>query len=100
MLVKFTSYPSDPRICEITTLRMYCTGCKRGKQNALFISRKTISKGIMVAMHRSGENVDLFRPHNTSAAATSKVSVFLFPMIRFCQYLGGVQPPHLLSLTT
>ena len=23
----------------------------------------------------------------------------LFPMIRFCQYLGGVQPPHLLGLT-
>ena len=54
MLVKITSYPSDPRICEITTLRMYCTGCKRGNKKALFISRKTISKEIMVVMHRSG----------------------------------------------
>ena len=54
MLVKFTSYPSDPRICEITTLRMYCTGCKRGNKKALFISRNTISRGIMVVMHRSG----------------------------------------------
>jgi len=39
MLVKFTSYPSDPRICVITTLRMYlaCTRYKRGDNKALFI---------------------------------------------------------------
>ena len=40
MLVKFTSYPSDLRICVITTVRMYlaCTRCKRGNNKALFIS--------------------------------------------------------------
>ena len=40
MLVKFTSYPFDIRICVITTLRMYlaCTRCKHGDNKALFIS--------------------------------------------------------------
>ena len=40
MLVKFTSYPFDLRICVITTLRMYpaCTICKPDDNKALFIS--------------------------------------------------------------
>ena len=40
MLVKFTSYPSNLRICVITTLIMYlaCTKCKNGDNKALFIS--------------------------------------------------------------
>ena len=40
MVVKFTLYSSDPRICVITTLRIYvaCTRCKRGVNKALFIS--------------------------------------------------------------
>ena len=39
MLAKFTSYPSDPGICVITTLRMYlsCSRYKRGDNKALFI---------------------------------------------------------------
>ena len=39
MLVKFTSYPSDPHICVITTLRMYLahTRYKCGDNKALFI---------------------------------------------------------------
>ena len=37
MLVKFTSYPSDPRICVITALMMYlaCTRYKCGDNKAL-----------------------------------------------------------------
>ena len=40
MLVKFTSHPSDLRLCVITTLIMYlaCTKCKHGDNKALFIS--------------------------------------------------------------
>ena len=40
MLVKFASYPSDLRICTITTLIMYLayTKYKHGDNKALFIS--------------------------------------------------------------
>ena len=40
MLVQRPSYPSDPRICVIITLRMHlaCTRFKRGDNEALFIS--------------------------------------------------------------
>ena len=40
MLVKFTSYPFDLRICVITTLIIYlaCLKCKHGDNKALLIS--------------------------------------------------------------
>ena len=40
MVVKFTSYPSDPRICLVTTPQMYlaCTKGKRRNYKQLFIS--------------------------------------------------------------
>ena len=87
MPVKFTSYPSDPHICVITTLRIYlaCTRYKRGDNKELFIdhkpvSRRIISKGIMVVLHRSGIKVELFRPHSISAVATSKASEYSLPL--------------------
>ena len=76
MLVQFTSYPSDSRIFVITTPRMEdCTRFKRGNNKALLNS----SKGIMVVMHRSGINVELFQPHSITAAATSKANVYTVP---------------------
>ena len=53
MLVKFASYPSDLRICVITTLIMYlaCTKCKHGGNKTLLISslsqflEKQLAKG-------------------------------------------------------
>ena len=44
------------------------------------VSRRTISKGIMAVMHGSRINVELFRPHSTSAVATSKASVHSLPL--------------------
>lgn len=44
------------------------------------VSRRTISKGIMAVMHGSRINVVLFRPHSTSAVATSKASVHSLPL--------------------
>ena len=40
MVVQFTSYPADPRICVVTTLKMHLasTRCKRGDYKQLFIS--------------------------------------------------------------
>ena len=42
MLVKFASYPSDLRICVITTLIMYLayTKCKHGDNKALLYTLK------------------------------------------------------------
>ena len=34
----------------------------------------------MAVMHRSGINVELFRPHSSSAVATSKASVYSLPL--------------------
>lgn len=55
MVVQFTSYPADPRICVLTTFKVYLarTRCKRGDYKQLFIiylkpfkpvSRSTISR--------------------------------------------------------
>lgn len=91
LVIKFTSYPADPRICVVTTLRTYlaCTKSKRGDTKQLFISylkpfkpvsRNTISRWIKVAMRKSGINVEMFRPHSTRAAATSKANASLVPL--------------------
>ena len=34
----------------------------------------------MALMHRSGIDVELFRPHNTNAVAASKASVYYLPL--------------------
>ena len=89
MPVKFISYPSDPRICVVSALRMYlaCTRYKRGDNKAFScsliikpVSRRTISKRIMVVLHRSGINFELFCPQYTSAVATSKASEYSVPL--------------------
>ena len=91
LVIKFTSYPADPRICVVTTLKAYlaCTQSKRGDYKQLFISylkpfkpvsRSTISRWIKVVMRKSGINVEMFRPHSTRAAATSKASASLVPL--------------------
>ena len=91
LIIKFTSYPADPRICVVTNLKAYlaCTQSKRGDYKQLFISylkpfkpvsRSTISRWIKVVMRKSGINVEMFRPHSTRAAATSKASASLVPL--------------------
>ena len=44
------------------------------------VSRRTITKGIMAVMHRSRITVVLFRPHSTTAVATSKATVHSLPL--------------------
>lgn len=91
MVVQFTSYPADPGICVVTTLKMYLarTRCKRGDYKQLFISylkpfkpvsRRTIRRWIKAVMSSSGINVEVFRPHSTRAAATSKASASFVPL--------------------
>ena len=86
MLVQVISYPSDPRICVITAPVVTYLACKDANVVTIRhwiigpVSRKPISKGIMAVMHRSGINVVLLSPHNTSAVATSKASVYSLPL--------------------
>ena len=99
MVVQFTSYPADPRICVVTTLKMYLarTRCKRGDYKQLFISylkpfkpvsRRTISRWIKVVMCSSGINVEVFRPHSTRAAGTSKASASFVPLDQILSTAG------------
>ena len=99
MVVQFTSYPADPRICVVTTLKMYLarTRCKRGDYKQLFIgflkpfkpvSRSTISRGIKVVMCISGINVEVLRPLSTRAAATSKASSSFVPLDQISSTAG------------
>lgn len=81
--VELSSYTADPDICVVTTLNMYLdhTSLLRGSNKQLFISylkpynavsRSTISRWIKIVMINSGINVQMFKPHSTRAAATSK----------------------------
>jgi len=99
MVVKFTSYPADPRICVVTTLQMYlaCTKDKRHGCKQLFISylkpfkpvsRSTISRWIKIVMRNSGINVEVFKPHSTRAAATSKASASFVPLDQILSTAG------------
>lgn len=99
MVVQFTSYPADPHICVVTTLKMYlaCLRCKRGDYKQLFISylkpfkpfsRSTISRWIKVVMCSSGINVEVLRQHGTRAAATSKESASLVPLDQILSTAG------------
>ena len=91
LVIKFTSYPADPCICVVTAVKAYlaCTQSKQGDSKQLFISylkpfkpvsRSTISRCIKVVMHKSEINVELFPPHSTRAAATSKANASLVPL--------------------
>ena len=99
MVVKFTSYPADPRICVVTTLQMYLA-CIKGKccdyrqllisylKPFKLVSRSTISRWIKVVMHRAGINVEVFKPHSTRAAATSKASASFVPLHQILSTAG------------
>ena len=99
VVVKFTSYPTDSRICVVTTLRNYLarTSIQRAEHKQLFISylklfkpvsRSTISRWIKVVMSKSGINVDLFKPHSTRAASTSKASKSSVPLEQILSTAG------------
>ena len=76
-------FPSHSSLCVVSTLDEYIkrTAPIRGNENQLFIStikphnkvaKATISRWIKVVMKAAGINTDIFKPHSTRAASTSK----------------------------
>ena len=84
--IQFTSYPADPTLCVVITLREYLARIEdlRGHCKQLFISclkpfhpvsRGTISRWVKDVTKAAGFNVAKFKPHSTRAAFTSKASL-------------------------
>lgn len=76
-------FPSHSSLCVASTLDEYIkrTAPMRGDENQLFIStikphnkvsKATISRWIKTVMKAAGINTDIFKPHSTRAASTSK----------------------------
>ena len=97
--VKFTSYPADPALCVVTTLKEYVARTKdlRGHCKQLFISylkpfypvsRSTVSRWVKEVMKAAGINVAKFKPHSTRAASTSKASLCSVPLDQIMSAAG------------
>ena len=82
--IEFAAYPEDKAICIVTTLKEYIkrTEKLRGQEKALFISfskpynvvsKSTISRWVKTTLQNAGIDMNIFTPHSTRAAATSKV---------------------------
>lgn len=82
--IEFAAYPEDRAICIVTTLDEYIKRTKalRDQQKTLFISfskphhvvsKSTISRWIKTTLKEAGIDMNIFTPHSTRAAATSKV---------------------------
>ena len=82
-VVKFIPYPDNPNIYVVTILKAYLdpTSSLHGGTQQLSISFSklfkpvswdTISRWVKTVMQKSEIAVNLFKPHSTRAAATSK----------------------------
>ena len=85
---KFLSHSS---LCVASTLDEYIkrTAPIRGDENQLFIStikphnkvtKATISRWIKTVMKAAGINTDIFKPHSTRSASTSKAQICDVPI--------------------
>ena len=97
--VELSSYTADLDICVVTTLNTYLDHISllRGSNKQLFISylkpynavsRSTISRWIKIVMINSGINVQMFKPHSTRAAATSKAYTNSVPLEQILSTAG------------
>ena len=86
LAVEFVAYPDNSNICVVTTVKTYLdrTSALRGGAQQLFVSyskpfkpvsRETISRWVKTVMEKSGIDVNLFKPHSTRVAATSKAFI-------------------------
>jgi len=75
----------DPRLCAVTTLKEYLTRTKFARETRSCIqlllsyvkpfgpvSRDTISRWVKFVLQSSGIDVNIFKPHSSRSASTSK----------------------------
>ena len=98
-VVEFVAYPDNPSICVVTTLKVDLdrTSALRGGAQQLFVSyskpfkpvsRDIISRWVKTVMQKSGVDVNLFKPHSTRAAATSKAFLKSVPLEHILSVAG------------
>ena len=98
-VVEFVAYPDNLNICVVTSLKAYLdrTSALRGGAQQLFVSyskpfkpvsRDTISRWVKIVMQKSGIDVNLFKPHSTRAAATSKAFLKSVPLEHILSVAG------------
>ena len=98
--VKFVAYPDNPNICVVTALKAYLerTSTLREVAQQLFVSyskpfkpvsRDTISRWVKTVMAKSGIDVNIFKPHSTRAAATSKTLLKSVPLEHITLSVAG-----------
>ena len=98
-VVEFVAYPDNPNICVVTTLKAYLdrTSALHGGAQQLFVSyskpfkpvsRDTISRWVKIVLQKSGIDVNLFKPHSTRAAATSKAFLKSVPLEHILSVAG------------
>ena len=85
--VEFAAYPTDPKICVVTTLDFYLHLSKKWRdkgQSQLLLSsvkphnevqKSTVSGWIKTTLGDAGIDTNQFKAHSTRAASTSKASV-------------------------
>jgi len=90
---------ANPNICVVATLKAYLdrTSSLHGGAQQLFISHSkpfkpvswdTISRWVKTVMQKSGIDVNLFKPHSTRAAATSKAFLKSAPLEHILSVAG------------
>ena len=90
MVIELKSF-TDPRLCVVTTLKEYLTRTKSAREThrqlllsyvKLYgpVSRDTISHWVMFVLQSSGIDVNLFKPHSTRSASTSKAKLSDVPL--------------------
>jgi site-specific recombinase XerD len=83
-VIRFQKYDQDANICPLLTLAEYLKRTKslRGDEDQLFISylkpykavsHDTISRWVKQALADAGINTNIYTPHSTRAASTSKI---------------------------
>ena len=92
MVIELKSF-TDPRLCAVTTLKEYLSRTKFARETRSCsqlllsyvkpygsVSRDTISRWVKFVLQSSGIDVNIFKPHSTMSASTSKAKMSDVPL--------------------
>ena len=92
MVIELKSF-TDPRLCVVTTLKEYLSRTKFARETRSCsqllrsyvkpygpVSRDTISHWVKFVLQSSGIDVNIFKPHSTRSASTSKAKMSDVPL--------------------